>query len=114
MKVTHAGVRDVLATVGPLLSHEVAEFFPGSTHQEVSAVLSTMRRAAKKQVRIVSWTRQTNVGKTYLRAVYALGDGPDARKPRAFNNAQKCARRRAKRALPRVANSVFAWAGGAV
>lgn len=110
MKVTHAGVRELLATVGPLTSHEVAEFFPDSRQQEVAAVLSTMRQLAKKQVQIVAWTRNSDVCKTYLRAVYALGDGPDARKPRPFNNAQRCARRRAKQALPRVPNSVFAWA----
>lgn len=111
MKVTHAGVRETLATVGPLTSREVAAFFPGSRHQDAAAVISSMRRLATKQVYVHSWVRENDAGRDYLRAVYALGDQRDAPKPRKLSNAERCRRWKAKWAVPRHASSVFAWAG---
>lgn len=109
MKVSHASMRELLATVGPLTTAEAAAFFPGSSAQNVAAVLSTMRTGAHKQVYIAEWTRDNGHGKEYLRAVYALGDKPDARKPRRISNAESCKRWKAKRAIPKVANSIWNW-----
>jgi hypothetical protein len=109
MKATHDSVREVLATVGPLTSREVAAFFPGVPHRHVAAILSTLRSAARKQVYVYGWTRDNGHGRTYLRAVHALGDLPDARKPAPLTNAQRCQRWKDKRAVPKVANSVWTW-----
>lgn len=110
MKVTHQGVREVLATVGPLTSREIAEFFPDSRPENVGAVINTMRTLATKQVHICGWTRDNGHGKTYLRAIYALGDRRDSLKPAPFSNAERCERKRAKARRPKI-NSV--WALGA-
>lgn len=113
MRVSHDGVREVLDTVGPLTSREIAEFFPGSSAQCVSAVVNSLRNLTVKQIYIYAWTRDNGHGKTYLRAVHALGNLPDARKPAPFNNAQRCARRRAKQAAMAPsggANSIWDWA----
>lgn len=109
MNVSHAAMRELLASVGPLTTTEAAEFFPDSSMRNVSAVMSTMRTGVRKQVYIVAWTRDNGHGKEYLRAVYALGDKPDARKPRRISNAESCKRWKAKRAIPKVANSIWNW-----
>lgn len=116
MKVSHAAVLDVLAKVGPLTSREIAEFFPGVSHENVSAVVSTLRNLATPRVYICAWTRDNGHGKTYLRAVYAIGDEPEARKPRPLSNRERCARHRAKRrptAAAGTPNSVWTWRPGA-
>lgn len=115
MKVSHAAVLDVLAAVGPLTSREIAEFFPGSTYENVSAVVSTLRNLATPRVYICAWTRDNGHGKQYLRAVYAVGDKPEARKPRPLNNRERCARRRAKQrpAAAGIPNSIWTWRPGA-
>lgn len=113
VKVTHQAMRELLATVGPLTSREAAEFFFDSSPQNVAAVLSTMRTGARKQVYIAAWTRDNGYGKTYLRAVYALGDQPDVRKMGRISNAESCQRWKAKRAIPKVANSVWNWGAAA-
>lgn len=113
MKATHQNVLDVLTRVGPLTSREIAEFFPGVSHENVSAVVSTLRRLAKPRIYICAWTRDNGHGKAYLRAVYAVGNLPEARKPRPLSNRQRCAKWRAKQqpAVITAPNSVFAWAG---
>jgi hypothetical protein len=98
MKVTNQGVRDLLATVGPLTTREIAE-------------MRSLLNAARPTIHVSAWTRDNGYGKTYLRAIYSLGSGTNARKPRPFTNAEKCARRRAKYQIPTTAaNSVFTWA----
>jgi hypothetical protein len=111
MKCTHAAVLDVLTRVGPLTAREVAEFFPGTSAENVSAVISTLRNLATPRVHIRAWTRDNGHGKVYLRAVYAAGDGPEARKPRPYSHRQRCAKWRAKQRQPAVAaaNSVWTW-----
>lgn len=111
MKVSHQAMRELLASVGPLTTREAAEFFSDSSHVNVSAVLSTMRTGVRKQVHIAEWTRDNGHGKEYLRAVYALGDQPDAKKPRNLSNSERCKRWKAKRRIPAI-NSV--WALGAL
>lgn len=112
MKLTHANVRDLLADVGPLTSREVAEFFPESTHWNVSSALSALRRARNKQVYIKTWRRNLEGNREHLRPVYALGDKLDTRQPKALTNAEKCRRWKAKQRVPKV-NSVWTWAAQA-
>ena len=81
MKLSYSTVREVLQTCGPLTMREVAVYFPDVPYQSVGSVLSAMRRkVAAKQIYIHSWTRE-GIGRTYLRAVYALGKKKDAPKP---------------------------------
>lgn len=110
MKASMPAIRETLGACGPLTSREILQFFPASSQQDVAGALGAMRRLATKQVYIHSWVRESDFGKDYLRAVYALGDKPDARKPRKLTNAERCRRWKAKRAIPKVANSVFTWA----
>lgn len=111
VRATSVAIRETLAVCGPLTSRELHAFFPGSTQQEVASLTSTMvRKLAKKRVYIHSWVRENDYGRDYLRAVYALGDLPDARKPRRLTNAEKCRRWKAKNAIPKAPNSVFSWA----
>lgn len=108
MKATHQSVRETLAACGPLTSHDVASFFPESTHQAVAGILSRMRRLAVRQAYVQTWTRERQKSKEYLRPVYALGDSPDAKKPAKLTNAQCCRRWKAKQALGRgVVSSVW-------
>lgn len=111
MKASHATIRETLEACGPLTSREIHQFFPASSQQDVSAMISTMRHLATQQVYIHSWVRENDYGKDYLRAVYALGAKPDARKPRKLTNAERCRRHKQRRAIPKAANSVFNWAG---
>lgn len=114
MKLTRENIRGVLSFAAPLTTREIASFFPDFTHEDVASAVISMRKAAVKQVYIQSWTRDNGYGKTYLRAQYAIGDLPDARKPRIFSNKEVLQRRRDRLKSLRpgelAANSVFAWA----
>lgn len=107
-RASHAAIRETLAACGPLTSRELMLFFPDSTQQDIAGMLASMRRrVAKPQIHIHSWVREADHARDYIRAVYALGDLPDARKPKPMTNAERCRRHKARRALPRVPNSVF-------
>ena len=105
MKATHQGVCDVLAD-GPLLSQDIAAFFPSSTHRDVAAILSSLRTAKTKRVYILKWDRFVLGEKHVRRAVYALGDLPDAQLPANESDAKAARRYRAKTAS-NAPNSVF-------
>ena len=50
------------------------------THDQVANVLTRLRRKSPKfakRVHIYEYTRHTISGRTYIRAIYALGDKPD-------------------------------------
>jgi len=109
--LSHAAVRDLLRTIGPMTSAELLKFFPGRSLRDVSSSLGKMRGLARPQVRIHDWVREADGQKCYLRAVYALGSGRDAPKPPTFTNAERTRRYKAKRALGRgVPASVWDWA----
>jgi hypothetical protein len=108
MKLTHENVRSVLRECGPLTSREIARFFPGDRHQSVAAVVVSLRKAAKQQVYVHSWTRESvESAREYLRAVYALGNRRDAKKPAVMTNAERCARWKARTARPNAPTSVW-------
>lgn len=109
MSFARAIIRETLASVGPMTASELARLL-GWPPNYASSYLWKMRNAATPQVHISAWTREDGIGKTYLRAVYALGDMPEARKPRRWGQAERMRRSRARRALPRhIATSVFTW-----
>lgn len=111
MDLTHAAVRDLLRTIGPMTSQELTTFFPGTTQRHVAAVVSSMRSAVRRQVRIHAWVREADGQRSYLRPVYAIGTGRDAPKPEPITNAERVRRYKAKMALGRGApTSVWDWA----
>ena len=65
----------------------------GTDGSNVRAVISRMRRQGKrepKRLHIAGYRRLTSDSKrSYLRAVYALGDRPDARKPSPIRSMTK-------------------------
>ncbi len=113
MNPSFANIRGVLECCGPLTMREVAEFFPGTDYRRVSCFLTAMRlTVVHKQVYIQSWTME-GIGRPYPRAIYALGNKPDARKPPPMNNAERQRRARARLKPPvAVPNSV--WQLGAL
>lgn len=110
MNPSFANIRGVLECCGPLTMREVASFFPDVDYRRISCFLTAMRlTVVTKQVYIQSWTME-GIGRRYPRPVYALGNKPDARKPKPMNNAERQRRARAKLKPPvGVVNSVFAW-----
>jgi hypothetical protein len=112
MKLTYENVRSVLSECGPLTMHEVALFFPSVPYCNVGSAISKMRiGVVTKQIYVHSWTRE-GVGRKYLRAVYALGNKRDARKPPVISDKERCQtwreRKRQAKLLPNQApTSVF-------
>lgn len=110
MKLNWENVKSVLEQCGPMTMREVATYFPDHPYQNVSSLISAMRlRVATKQIYIHSWTRE-GIGRKYLRAVYAVGDKRDARKPPVISDYERKKAWRDKKRIPQVAvNSVFTW-----
>ena len=110
MKLNWENVKSVLGQCGPMTMREVARFFPDHPYPNVSSLISAMRLKVKtKQIYIYSWTRE-GIGRKYLRAVYAVGDKRDARKPPVISDYERKKAWRDKKRIPQVAvNSVFTW-----
>jgi hypothetical protein len=109
MKPSVTNIRGVLECCGPLTMREVAQFFPDFNHRLVASFLSAMRATSVKHIYIQSWTMDGS-GRRYPRPVYALGNKPDARKPKRLSQAERCREYRRRMKPPaNVANSVFAW-----
>jgi hypothetical protein len=110
MKISTANIRSVLEISGPMTRREVAQFFPDVHHRVVASFISAMRSTIAKQIYIQSWTME-GIGRRYPRAVYALGDKRDASKPKPISQAERHREYRRRMKPPKVANSVFTWAG---
>lgn len=109
MKPTFENIRGVLKYTGPLTMREISQFFPNHPFRQTSSAITCMRVGlAKKQIYIESWTME-GVGRPYPRAVYALGDKRDAKKPVPPSNAERCREYRDRKRVPQAANSVFSW-----
>lgn len=98
-----------------MTSREIAALFPEERYADVSSLVARFTQAVTKTAYIHSWTREPVHGREYLRAVYAVGNLPDARKPRVLTDRERRARYRAKqRVAPAhtgLVNSVFALGG---
>lgn len=90
-----------------MTSGEIAKFFNVNV-TAVSKGLSHMRTAASPTVHIIRWTRE-GIGKRYLRAVYRLGPGRNAKKPRALTNADVLRERRGRRSIELTEAPVSVW-----
>ncbi len=106
-----------LAELGPMTRSELCRAV-GADRQTCSSIITRLMRprqrpVAPRRVHICGWRDDEEGQRRYLRAVYALGDRPDARKP-AYKPRLLAAKRRywarthAKRG--RAVNSVFALA----
>lgn len=106
MILSHSAVRDLLKD-GPLLGQEIATFFPNNTVRDVIAVVSSLRKAKKKTVRICGWTREVLGQKYVRRPIYAFGSEPDAPPPPPMPNWLNQRRSRKRYSKPKAPNSVF-------
>ena len=101
-------ILQVLADFGPMTRGQVCREL-GSTVHVAGRVLHRLAKPSRrhpKRVHISGWVRDDDVGRKYLRAVYALGDKPDAPKPRIDVNKEKWWSQRDRVARRRTA-SVF-------
>ena len=72
----------------PLTKHEICQRL-GLKHDQVASVLPRLRKPSKafgQRIYICDYTRTVTNGKTYLRAVYALGAEHDVHKPRRYTH----------------------------
>lgn len=101
-------VIDVLTEFGPMTAHDIAEEL-GLTQKEVSLSINSMRRDRinGRRVHIHSYVRTWEGIQPRPRAVWAVGQGEDARFPKRIHPNEACRRWRVKQQL-RVP-SVFAW-----
>ncbi len=117
MKPSYAAIRALLAEHGPMTRSEVQAFWPAADQFRVSASISTMHKGVQltRCIYIARWVRKQEDTRDQLRAVYALGNQPDARRPGTLTNAERTRRYKKKlRALRQVItttpNSIFAVA----
>ena len=84
----------------------------GLPSQNITVAVRRMLNPSKmypKRAHIAGWTRTDESGRrAYLRAILALGDAPDAPRPKAKEN-KKCTAEYRARTRHKV-NSVFMWA----
>lgn len=106
MTVTHDDIRELLKA-GDMTAGEIARFF-GSSITKTSKCLHFMRTAVQPTVHICRWTRD-GIGKRYLRAVYRIGPGQNAKKPPAMTNQEVLRNRRERRTVTRVQAPASVW-----
>ena len=87
-------VTDTTAAIvefGEITAMELAEYL-GITRYDAHAVLNRMNKRTKaglKRIHIVRYIDDYDGARTYPRAVFAMGDKPDAKKPKADQLAVK-------------------------
>lgn len=77
-------ITDALTINGPMTRKEICDFI-GQHRSKVASVVTRMARATPqkpKRVYIKRYIEEQDGQRRYPRAVYALGNKPDARKPR--------------------------------
>lgn len=99
----------MLAELGPMTRLEICrELEPNA--QNISSLVSALLREQPcnpRRVHISGWICEIEGGRRYPRAIYALGDKPDAKRPRPMKRAEIVARYRAALCAKYRANSVF-------
>lgn len=83
-----------LLAVAPMTARSLHSGIPETTVSRISAVLCRVR--GQGRVHIAAWDRSEAGGHLYPRAVYALGSGPDARKPPRLSPRTYCERYKRK------------------
>lgn len=84
-------VLQLLEEYGPMTGAEIAEMTDMSRIDASTALLRLNRANSKnpKRIHIIKWVEDHHGQRRYPRAVYALGDGSDAKKPKPDPNARK-------------------------
>jgi hypothetical protein len=93
---------------GELTAQELADYLDIGRY-DAHAVLNRMAKRTKagvKRLHIVRWIEEHEGARRYPRAVFAIGDKPDAPKPRS-NPAEVKRRYEQRRRLRNTTNSVF-------
>ena len=78
------GVLALLAEHGPMTRAEVCQHL-GRERDEVAAVMTRLGRrlpTVPRRIHVAGYVHEVDQGRRYPRAQYALGDRPDARKPK--------------------------------
>lgn len=93
-------ILDALEQHGPMTSSEMCQHL-GVPRTSAARVLTRLLRPSPRiprRVHISAWRREVDGQRNYLRAVYAAGDGADARRPAVKSHrdshreyAQRCA-----------------------
>jgi len=105
---TVADIVQLLTSIGPMTRAEMCQHL-GLDRRSVSAVVTRMSRPSprfEKRAYVESYVYDMEGERTYPRAVYALGNKPDAKKPKADPKAAK-RRYNAKVKARNTANFVF-------
>jgi hypothetical protein len=107
---TVARIINALETIGPMTRTEICHHI-GLDRMNCSAVITRMAKAGPKTPRrlhIFGYTHDSEHGRRYPRAIYDLGDKPDAKKPNRQENRRE-ARKRSdqRRAAHNTKNFVF-------
>ena len=103
---------------GEITAMELAEYL-GITRYDAHAVLNRMSKRTKagvKRIHVVRYTYDHDGARKYPRAVYAMGDKPDAKKPKADQLAVKreyYARLKSRMTMNSVFNLGLRWRAGA-
>lgn len=112
MRLSYQNVRELLRTDGPMTSIDVARYFPQCPRASVCSVISHLLRQPVRTIHIDSFTRDDITGglKRHLRAVYAYGDKPNARRPPRLTYTEISRKQRETRDVhKRVATSIWTW-----
>lgn len=84
-------ITKLMEEYGEMTRHELCELI-GEDRMYISAVLSRMSKASKtmpKRIHVVRYVYDQDGMRRYPRAVYALGDKPDAKKPKRDQKANR-------------------------
>lgn len=81
----------LLDEFGPMTGAEISEMIDLGKQDTSAALLRMLKPNAKypKRIHILRWVTDHHGQRRYPRALYAPGDGPDAKKPKADQNARK-------------------------
>jgi hypothetical protein len=107
---TVARITACLETYGPMTRSEIC-FHLDMDRMNCSAVITRMAKAGAKtpkRIHISGYTHDSEHGRCYPRAIYDLGDKPDAKKMNRQENRREARRRSDKRrAVHNTMNFVF-------
>lgn len=103
-----SAILKVLTEYGPMTRTEVCQTL-GEDRMKIAAVFTRLNRTGDetgKRIYVVGYTDETEGSRRYPRAIYSIGDKPDAKKPKVDRSV--VARRYRENLKKRRLNSVFA------